>query len=157
MNLRSIKQFAFYACFCLTLAAASAQTAGSSKDCLASANNQLDLNQCAEADASAADRDLNRTYQLIAKKYADQPLFLERLHESQRAWLKYRDAQVEMKFPTSAKQTAETTYGSVYPMCYAAYKAKLAKERTRELREWLVGIEEGDVCYGSAKTPASLK
>jgi hypothetical protein len=37
-------------------------------------------------------------------------------------------------------------------MCHALYKAELTQARTRELKVWLDGIEEGDVCAGSVKT-----
>jgi hypothetical protein len=42
-------------------------------------------------------------------------------------------------------------------MCYGVYKAQLTQRRTQELQEWLTGINEGDVCAGSVKAPASLK
>ncbi|HEY2915399.1 MAG TPA: lysozyme inhibitor LprI family protein, partial [Candidatus Angelobacter sp.] len=91
-------------------------------------------------------RELNATYQGILKKYADDPAFIGRLRTAQRAWLKFRDAQLQMKFPPSNQ------VGSVAPMCHALYKAELTQARTRELKIWLDGIEEGDVCAGSVKT-----
>ena len=148
-------------CLNLTVTGLMAQQSKVSKKCFDKARTQSELNECSGADAAAADRELNRIYQLILKKYADQPIFIKRLHEAQRAWLKYRDAQLEMKYPTSTKgekdEKHETENGSVYPMCYASYKAELTSRRSKELREWLTGIEEGDVCAGSVKTPESLK
>jgi uncharacterized protein YecT (DUF1311 family) len=161
MKRKSTGQIVFCVCLCLTVPGSTAQGAGGSgrqgpKDCLAHATNQLDMNRCAGADADAADRELNRTYQAILRRYADQPLFIERLREAQRAWLKYRDAQIAMKFPISPKPD-ESAQGSVSPMCLGAYKAGLIRRRTQELREWLVGIAEGDVCAGSIKTHESLR
>jgi uncharacterized protein YecT (DUF1311 family) len=133
------------------------QQAVASTKCFDKARTQSELNECAGADANAADRELNDLYQSILKKYADRSLFIKRLREAQRAWLKYRDAQIEMKFPTSEKESDETDHGSVYPMCYSSYKASLTAQRSKELHEWLAGIEEGDVCSGSVKTPEDLK
>jgi hypothetical protein len=43
-------------------------------------------------------------------------------------------------------------YGSVQPMCWCMYVTYLTQERTKKLKVWLTGIEEGDVCSGSVKT-----
>lgn len=53
-----------------------------------------------------------------------------------------------MKFP----EPEPGSYGSSYPMCVSAYKAELTRARIRELRRWLDGIDEGDICGGSVKT-----
>lgn len=156
MNRRSI-QFLVLSCLCMMAVEAVAQRSQAPKNCLAKSQTQLELNEAAGAEDAAADHELNRVYQLILKKYADNPTFIKRLREAQIAWLKFRDAQIEMRFPTSAKGTPNAQYGSVYPMCYASYKASLTNQRSKELREWLVGIEEGDVCSGSVKRPEDLK
>lgn len=114
--------------------------------CLDTAQTQQDLNNSAGNDSAKAERELNATYQGILKKYADDPAFIGRLRIAQRAWLKFRDAQLEMRFPPS------DLAGSARPMCYASYKAELTQARTRELKVWLDGIEEGDVCAGTIKT-----
>jgi uncharacterized protein YecT (DUF1311 family) len=114
--------------------------------CLDTAQTQRDLNNSSGKDSANAERELNATYQGILKKYADDPAFIGRLRTAQRAWLKFRDAQLQMRFPPSNQA------GSAAPMCYASYKAELAQARTRELKVWLDGIEEGDVCAGSIKT-----
>jgi uncharacterized protein YecT (DUF1311 family) len=113
--------------------------------CLDTAQTQTDLNKSAGNDSANAERELNETYQGILKKYANDPAFIGRLRTAQRAWLKFRDAQLQMRFPPSNEA------GSVAPMCYASYKAELTQARTRQLKVWLDGIEEGDVCAGSIK------
>jgi uncharacterized protein YecT (DUF1311 family) len=113
--------------------------------CPDTVQTQSDLNNSVGKDSAKAERELNTTYQGILKKYADDPEFIGRLRTAQRAWVKFRDAQLQMKFPPSAQA------GSVAPMCYASYKAELTQARTRELKVWLDGIEEGDVCAGSVK------
>lgn len=46
----------------------------------------------------------------------------------------------------------EGYYGSIHPMCWILYLTELTEERTKKLKTWLLGIEEGDVCNGSVKT-----
>jgi uncharacterized protein YecT (DUF1311 family) len=116
------------------------------KECMETATTQLDLNQCASSHLKAADDELNRVYQTILSKYQDDREFLEKLDNAQRAWLTFRDAELEAKFPLGDKQYH---YGSVYPMCANLFLAQWTRERVKQLREWLDGIEEGDVCAGS--------
>lgn len=126
---------------------ASAQKQGKkAPKCLDTAQTQQDLNKSAGNDSAKAERELNATYQGILKKYADDPAFIGRLRTAQRAWLKFRDAQLEMRFPPS------DLAGSAQPMCYALYEAELTQARTKELKVWLDGVEEGDVCAATIKT-----
>lgn len=114
--------------------------------CLDTIQTQQDMNDSAGSKSAKAERELNATYHGILKKYADDPAFIGHLRTAQRAWLKFRDAQLEMRFPPS------DLAGSVQPMCYASYETELTQARTRELKVWLDGIEEGDVCAGTIKT-----
>lgn len=157
MNSRSIKTLALSASLSLMTLGAMAQPSKTSKSCYERAKTQSELNECGGADAAAADRELNRVYQLILKKYADEPVFIQRLREAQRIWLKYRDAQIAMKYAAAKDESESAIYGSVYPMCHASYRAELTARRSKELREWLMGIKEGNVCVGSVKTPENLK
>ena len=120
----------------------------SEKDCMETAATQLERNQCATSDLKAADDELNRVYQAILNKYKNDQEFLERLHNAQRAWLTFRDAELEAKYPFGDKQSH---YGSVYPMCANRFFAQRTQERIQHLREWLDGTEEGDVCAGSVQ------
>lgn len=36
-------------------------------------------------------------------------------------------------------------------MCVSMYLEKLTRERIKTLKEWINGVEEGDVCIGSVK------
>ena len=136
MKSRILKLFtAFLLVLCLTMNI-SAQKQARSLDCLDTAKTQSELNDCTGQDAAKAERELNKTYQSILRKYADQPVFVDRMRVAQRAWLKFRDAQLEMRFPPSDLS------GSAEPMCYALYKAELTQERTQQLKPWLLGIEK---------------
>ena len=146
-------------CLCVgSLLSVGAQTRpAQSEPCYDTARTQSELNRCADNDFARADRELNMTYQRILKKYAKDALFLQRLREAQRAWVAFRDAEMQMKYPSTNAQEVTARFGSVYPMCLASYKAELTEQRTKRLSVWLSGIEEGDVCSGSVKTPQELR
>ena len=61
----------------------------------------------------------------------------------QKAWEAYRDAQLAALYP----QEDISSYGSVYPMCFAILKKALTEGRIRDLKA-LTTSGEGDVCYG---------
>ena len=76
---------------------------------------------------------------------------MQKLKAAQKAWLAFRDAQLQAMYPAADKQAE---YGSVYPTCRCAVLKELTEQRTRELKVWLDGIPEGEVCRGSVKTAA---
>ena len=92
------------------------------------------------------DDELNRAYQLVLSKYSADALFIEKLKGAQRAWLAFRDAHVESRFPARDPQRA---YGSVFGMCRCEELVELTRQRTDQLLDWMRGREEGDVCAGS--------
>lgn len=115
------------------------------------AMTQLELNQRAGSGLKTADAELNRVYREIRRQYRDQPRFLETLKLAQRAWIKFRDAELEALFPPTADGDPRISYGSIYPMCFAEAKERLTRERTAELRQWLDPAPEGDACRGSRR------
>jgi uncharacterized protein YecT (DUF1311 family) len=84
-------------------------------------------------------------YQKILVRYAKNPLFIRNLKESQRLWVRFRDAQLAMKYP----ERGAGYYGSVLPMCKSNYLNELTEQRVRELEAWLAQPGEGDVCNGT--------
>ncbi|QEC44284.1 lysozyme inhibitor LprI family protein [Pseudobacter ginsenosidimutans] len=112
------------------------------------AQSQSGMNQSSGDDFKQADKELNQVYQKIQQEYKGQTDFLKSLKASQQLWIKFRDAEMLVKYPKS-KQAG---YGSVFPMCWSGYKAELTRQRTKTLQVWLDGIEEGDTCSGSVKT-----
>ena len=121
-------------------------SAENKKSCYDTAKTQMDLNDCAALELKAADDELNRAYKEIVKKNGDDKVFLDRLKAAQRTWLTFRDAELEALFPEADKQIQ---YGSSYPMCYAKWKATVTRERTQQLKKWITGVSEGDICSGS--------
>jgi uncharacterized protein YecT (DUF1311 family) len=116
-----------------------------------STSTQLEINQSAGSRLEAADAELNRVYREIRRQYLGQPRFLEKLKLAQRAWIRFRDAELEALFPPTADGDPMTSYGSIYPMCFAEAKERLTRERTAALRQWLDPVPEGDPCRGSRR------
>ena len=111
--------------------------------------SQSEMNKEANNDYKKAYIELNNVYQNILTAYKYDTLFIDRLKKTQRIWVSYRDAELEMKFPAENKQIV---YGSVYPMCVSFFLKELTEERIKKLNVWINGIEEGNVCSGSVKT-----
>jgi uncharacterized protein YecT (DUF1311 family) len=109
---------------------------------------QLEMNDEENNKFKLADKELNATYQKILKEYKTDFEFLKNLKVSQNIWIKFRDAEMKTKYP-DRKEAGY--YGSVQPMCWSIHLIQLTKERTKNLKIWLTGIPEGDVCSGSVK------
>ena len=127
---------------------APATSAPSAGKCMDNAQSQAAMNACASQSLSAADKELNQVYQQVLHKYAKDTVFIGKLKAAQKAWLAFRDAELAARFPVEDK----TNYGSVYPMCASNELEAMTLKRTEELREWLKGTQEGDVCAGSYQT-----
>jgi uncharacterized protein YecT (DUF1311 family) len=106
---------------------------------------QGQMNEDANAKYVQADKNLNTVYKEILKSYKADTAFIKNLKTSQALWIKFRDAELKMKYPEGG------SYGSVKPMCMSMYLESLTLDRTKTLQIWLDGIEEGDVCMGSVK------
>lgn len=117
-----------------------------SKTCLEKAMTQAEMNECANMDFQIADGELNRIYSAIQSRYSEDKLFLKKLKKAQLAWIKLRDADFEMQFPHA---DSPSYYGSIFPTCADSYKTDLTLKRVAFLKEWLIGVEEGDSCAGS--------
>ena len=98
--------------------------------------NQLEINACASFDFSKADNELNETYQALIKKEAHDKLFINKLRLAQKAWLAFRDADLEARF-VCTENDARICWGSMYPMLFFSRKAELTRERNKQLRQIL--------------------
>lgn len=98
--------------------------------------NQLELNACARDDFDKADDELNQTYQSLLKKEADDKLFISKLRLAQKAWLSFRDADLEARF-ACAEDNVRVCWGSMYSMSLLSRKAELTRERTKHLQQIL--------------------
>ena len=113
--------------------------------------SQTQLNVQADAAYQKADQELNRTYQQILKEYRTKTAFLQSLKAAQQRWIQFRDAEMKARYPAANSQFE---YGSFFPVCYSNGMEELTKARTKQLRLWLTGIPEGDMCNGSVKVAA---
>jgi uncharacterized protein YecT (DUF1311 family) len=110
--------------------------------------SQLEMNQEAYNNYQKADKELNAVYQKILVEYKSETKFLSKLKIAQKAWIQFRDAEINAQFPEEDKQLI---YGSVFPMCWSMELTNLTNERIQKLKVWLEGIDEGVVCTGSIK------
>ena len=111
------------------------------------AQTQLEMNDQARENYQKIDTELNSVYTKILKEYKSDTTFIKNLKIAQNIWLKFRDAEMKMKYP----DREPGYYGSIQPVCWYNYLEKLTKNRTEELKIWLTGIKEGDSCSGSVK------
>jgi uncharacterized protein YecT (DUF1311 family) len=109
---------------------------------------QLEMNQAALLDLKKTENELTEVYQKVIQRYSKGSeadlVLVDRLRKAQRAWIKFRDAHIEAIFPSEADRRF-----SARPMCVAIVLTELDKARITQLREWLDGVEEGDVCHGT--------
>jgi uncharacterized protein YecT (DUF1311 family) len=124
--------------------AASASQAGDA--CRERATTQRALEACARSELDEADRQLNAAYQAVIARHPGDPTFVERLRAAQRAWMAFRDAELEAIYPD---QDEPLLHGTALSLCRTGHLTRLTRERTNELERWLEGVEEGDVCAGS--------
>ena len=122
-------------CACLLLALP-ARAQKPEESCFEKANTQLESNECAAKEYAEADAELNQVYKAILEKYKKDPRFVEKLRAAQRAWLAFRDAEIEAKYPHANEPGY---YGSILGMCDPLYRTQLTQERVEKLREWLDG------------------
>lgn len=107
--------------------------------------SQTDMNNQAYKEWKKADDELNKVYSQILKKYKDDKVFIAKFKKAELAWIKFKDAEIEAIYPDEDK----SNYGSVYPMCVNGIATEMTQQRTKELKLWLKGLPEGEVCAGS--------
>ena len=120
----------------------------------AAAQTQMAMNAKACGEYRKADQQLNQLYQQVLKLYAKDAVFLKAFKASQVAWLKFRDAQEEALFPKQPEEDKQFTYGSIYPLCSCRVLTSLTNDRNKQLKVWVIGIDEGDTCSGSVRAKA---
>lgn len=134
----------------LALAAAPALAQDASSDaCWDKAVTQRDMTDCAARDMDAAEMQMNTLYAIVLDKFRGDPETLGKIRAAQQAWLAFREAHVAAIYPKADTPDAQYEYGSSLSMCMASVAADLTAPRIAQLRDWVDGIEEGDVCAGS--------
>lgn len=100
------------------------------------ARTQRDLNVCASETYARADTVLNERWQQLVRSLSHQPRRVEVLRTSQRAWIRFRDAQCEF-------EGLEFDGGSMQPMVELLCKAHLTEQRTNELAAMVGEANDG--------------
>jgi len=98
--------------------------------------NQSEMNQCAYDDFLKADKALNDVYQKLIKKSAGDKTYIKELRKAQRAWIKFRDAELDAMF-SCAEEDIKLCWGSMVGMLYPSAKAEITEERTKKLQHYI--------------------
>ena len=88
----------------------------------------LDMNMCSSQEFQAADKKLNQVYQQLQPKLNSKQK--QRLIVAQRSWLKFRDE-------TCDYESGHFEGGSVAPSIYGYCRARVTKERVKDLERYL--------------------
>lgn len=113
--------------------------------------SQKGMTECAARKANLAEKEMDATLQLLEQRRASEVALVKAIKRAQAEWLKFRAAEIDALFPEEEKQVA---YGSMYNVCHARQRERLAKLRTAELRLWLDGDPEAQDCFGAVSAPA---
>ncbi|WEF33532.1 lysozyme inhibitor LprI family protein [Pseudoduganella chitinolytica] len=97
---------------------------------------QAGLNACAADDFKKADKELNATWQALLRKEAADKIFAAKLRTAQKAWLAFRDAELDAHFACESEDS-RMCWGSMEAMSYLMRKKDLTQQRTRMLKDML--------------------
>ena len=103
--------------------------------CWNKAQAQPELNDCANQEFAAADKEMNDVYGKLVASMKDDPDSLASFKKAQRAWVAFRDAEVAALYPSGPDA------GSATPMCDSLEMAHLTRQRTAELKRILKGLD----------------
>lgn len=107
--------------------------------------SQREMNQDAGQKLAESEKSLQKTYDAILSSYSGSPDTIIAIRNAQRAWMTWRDAEINAIWPETAQQ------GSVYGMIISLQKAEMAANREKQLKTWLEGFEEGDLGAGARR------
>lgn len=102
--------------------------------CSNGAKTQAEMNECASAEASRADKDLNQVYVEVLAKAASVPESAVKVKTAEQAWIAFRDAYIEATYPAKDKATE---YGPMYPLEVELLRAKLTRRQIAALKDLL--------------------
>ncbi|AVR97860.1 lysozyme inhibitor LprI family protein [Pseudoduganella armeniaca] len=97
---------------------------------------QPELEACAADDFKKADKELNATWQALLRKEAEDKVFTAKLRTAQKAWLAFRDAELEAHFACDS-DNSRVCWGSMEGMSYLMRKRDLTQQRTKMLKDML--------------------
>jgi uncharacterized protein YecT (DUF1311 family) len=100
--------------------------------CVNADQSQQGMNRCAGDAFERADKALNAMWSKVLARFGDEAKSKKLLLDSQRAWLKYRDAQCELA-------AYDNLGGSIWPLINSGCLAAATRQRTRELADLIEG------------------
>lgn len=98
--------------------------------------SQIEMNQCAYDDFLKADKALNDTYQALVKKSAGDKTYIKMLRKAQRAWIVFRDAELDAMF-SCADKDIKLCWGSMVGLLHPSAKTEITRERTKKLQHYI--------------------
>ena len=134
---------------CLLLLLAAGQAAASDGLRCNPEGSQSEMNMCAADDFAAADKALNTVYRDVLACSAGSPVFVGKLKEAQRQWIRFRDAELEARFPVGPGEVEGVLYGSMFPLFLYGAKSSLTNERATQLRTYIEDRERNLHCNPS--------
>jgi len=126
----------------LTVAAESAGAAEPAFKCNPD-GNQAELSQCAADDYTASDKKLNDTWKSLIDKFKDDKTTTAKLKTAQKAWVVFRDAEVEAQFACEGGNC----WGSMEGMLRNEVLKELTDTRTARLQKYIddgLGVKMGN-------------
>ena len=117
--------------------------------------NQSEMTEQAVTNYEEIDLIHQQVYDEILLIYQDDKEFIEYLRKSQRAWIKFRDAHILMKWP--ALETKSRRLGTAERMSVPNHLSMLTQARIDGLLKWRSGLKEGFVDAGTIKTIEEIK
>lgn len=99
------------------------------------AGNQAELNQCSLDDYTTSDKKLNDTWKKLMLKFKSDKTATAKLKAAQKAWIGFRDAEIEAMFACDAKE--QNCWGSMEPLLRYGELTALTKARTARLQKYL--------------------
>jgi uncharacterized protein YecT (DUF1311 family) len=110
---------------CLSLAQSKAYQA-----CMDKAMAQSSMNACAGDENKRLQTEQDRVYQQLLKAVKSDSTATEKIKKAQDAWLAYKQAYLDARYPEADK----ATYGSIYPMDVNLLEAKMTRQHIADLK-----------------------
>jgi hypothetical protein len=106
---------------------------------------QIDNSRNSCSDYLKLKKEMDNIITKILDDYARDKVFISKFKSAESAWESYRDAQLEMIFPSPNKGI----YGPSYPTCRCNALVDMTNERLNYLVRWISNTEESKSCGGS--------
>lgn len=114
-----------------------AQDSPQYRACAKNAGTQYESNVCAFEEVKRVEAEMGRVYEILLSRATGtevEPEAPSKIRVMQGAWIAYRDAYIEARYPA---ENTQLEYGTIYVMNSALMRARLARRQIMALRELL--------------------